>query len=221
MLAIVPIATTFALAGPFARRGGLFAGADSDGDGIPDRRDACLASDETWNGYADDDGCPDHLAVLDVWPRIGPTAVRATVTLHRDGDSTVVEPPRVADDLVPGERLRVDVEVSCFVGTRRFTVQRGRNRVDVALRPRLDRPTSWLVTDPSGELVPDVTLRFDGACAPRGPLVLPDGEGMVYVGDGVHPVAIAAPGYEPTTRAIDSDDEVFEVVLSPRIDRAE
>jgi outer membrane protein OmpA-like peptidoglycan-associated protein len=33
---------------------------DSDGDGIPDDRDHCPSSDETYNGCNDDDGCPDQ-----------------------------------------------------------------------------------------------------------------------------------------------------------------
>lgn len=33
---------------------------DSDGDGIPDRFDKCPYEPEDWDGYEDEDGCPDH-----------------------------------------------------------------------------------------------------------------------------------------------------------------
>ncbi len=33
---------------------------DSDGDGIPDRLDQCPFEPEDWDGYQDEDGCPDH-----------------------------------------------------------------------------------------------------------------------------------------------------------------
>jgi hypothetical protein len=33
---------------------------DSDGDGIPDRVDRCPFEPEDWDGYEDEDGCPDH-----------------------------------------------------------------------------------------------------------------------------------------------------------------
>lgn len=32
---------------------------DWDGDGIPDAQDACAARPETFNGFRDQDGCPD------------------------------------------------------------------------------------------------------------------------------------------------------------------
>lgn len=37
-------------------------GADRDADGIPDSDDRCPGSPETYNGYSDTDGCPDHAA---------------------------------------------------------------------------------------------------------------------------------------------------------------
>jgi outer membrane protein OmpA-like peptidoglycan-associated protein len=37
---------------------------DSDGDGYVDRLDKCPFEPETWNGVADDDGCPDQPAAL-------------------------------------------------------------------------------------------------------------------------------------------------------------
>ncbi|MCU1279659.1 MAG: OmpA domain protein [bacterium] len=37
---------------------------DSDGDGFVDRLDKCPFEPETWNGVADDDGCPDQPAAL-------------------------------------------------------------------------------------------------------------------------------------------------------------
>jgi hypothetical protein len=37
---------------------------DSDGDGIPDRIDQCPFEPEDWDGYQDEDGCPDHGAEI-------------------------------------------------------------------------------------------------------------------------------------------------------------
>ncbi|QLJ52510.1 MAG: hypothetical protein Sv326_0335 [Candidatus Fermentimicrarchaeum limneticum] len=38
---------------------------DSDGDGVPDSIDQCPQLPETFNGYQDDDGCPDQVPVVD------------------------------------------------------------------------------------------------------------------------------------------------------------
>lgn len=39
----------------------LLCGQDGDGDGIPDSRDLCPDQPETYNGYQDEDGCPDRV----------------------------------------------------------------------------------------------------------------------------------------------------------------
>jgi hypothetical protein len=39
--------------------------ADTDGDRIADSIDQCPSEPETWNKYADTDGCPDSLADLE------------------------------------------------------------------------------------------------------------------------------------------------------------
>jgi len=195
------------------RRGGLFASADGDRDGIPDRHDACRVAEEVWNGYADDDGCPDHLAALDVLPMVGEIAVAATVTLARRDRIDEAEAPRVADDLVPGQRVALDVQNGCLRGGAELLVQQGRNVVEVELEPQLDRPVEWTVTDPDGALVRDVVLRFDSACAPLTPRRLADGTGTVLVGVGRHPVTIEAPGFEAASLTVDGDDESVRITL--------
>ncbi len=39
---------------------------DADGDGVPDARDRCVNDAETRNGIADDDGCPEQTAAIEV-----------------------------------------------------------------------------------------------------------------------------------------------------------
>ena len=38
---------------------------DSDSDGVQDFLDDCPTTNETWNGFADFDGCPDEIINLD------------------------------------------------------------------------------------------------------------------------------------------------------------
>lgn len=215
MSGIVVLLPALAVAGP---RTGLFSGADSDRDGVPDRRDACKVLPENHNGYADDDGCPDHLSALDVVPWIGRTAVTATVTLYRAGVPTVVEAPRVADDLVPGERVRVEVVNGCFEGTGATRIHTGRNELDVVLEAHLDQPVAWMILDPEGQPVSEAVLRFDSVCAPQEPVLLPEGFGTVLLGEGVHAVTVEVPGFEPATRAVDAAEPEIEVILLPASD---
>ncbi|HWE28571.1 MAG TPA: OmpA family protein, partial [Polyangia bacterium] len=52
-------------AGPVANQG--CPDFDSDGDGLVDRLDKCPFDPETYNGVADEDGCPDQPAALAAW----------------------------------------------------------------------------------------------------------------------------------------------------------
>jgi hypothetical protein len=54
---------------------------DADGDGIPDASDLCPESPETFNGYKDDDGCPDDSTAHDPFPPDLATSWTGTMTL--------------------------------------------------------------------------------------------------------------------------------------------
>ena len=68
---------------------------DSDRDGIPDIYDACLSQPEDYNGYQDDDGCPDGGSVclpdLTVYWRIFRNSDKTTMlTCGQAGDADTV-----------------------------------------------------------------------------------------------------------------------------------
>lgn len=194
----------------------VFAPADSDGDGIPDKHDRCLAIAETVNGYADDDGCPDHLAVLDVLPRIGSTWVRAEVELTRASGTTQANGvPRVADDLVPGEVVQVEARALCYTAQGQVVVGQGRNELRLELTPRYDERIDWSLTDVDGAPLVDATIQFDSPCAPQQAITLAHGHGSVRVGEGEHRVRIEAPGYEPEVRVVRAGAGPVVVSLAP------
>ncbi|MEN0060845.1 MAG: carboxypeptidase-like regulatory domain-containing protein [Myxococcota bacterium] len=197
---------------------GLFSPADEDRDGVPDRRDRCIAMAETVNGYADHDGCPDHLAALDVVPWIGDTAVRATVTVLRESGETVSNGLRVAEDLVPNEVITVRAEALCYTAEAQLTVAPGRNHLELPLVPRYGKTVQWSVTDITGQPVESAQVRFDSPCAPYTPIALTDGQGSVRVGAGEHSVRIEAPGFEPVEHQVRGNAGVVEVTLVPIID---
>ncbi|MEM6928668.1 MAG: hypothetical protein AAF602_17150 [Myxococcota bacterium] len=213
------LATLMALS-PTADAGrlGIFAPLDEDGDGVPDRRDRCLAAKETPNGYADDDGCPDHLAVLDVLPRIGDTVVPADIRITRTtGSTTASVVPRVADDLVPGETVAVVAKALCYEAEGTLVVGQGRNHLDLDLTPRYDRALSWSLTDADGAPLTNATIQFDSLCAPRHPVTLAAGHGTIRVGAGTHVVRIEAPGYETEIRTVGAEETRIALALAPTV----
>lgn len=211
VLATIAVFSSTADAGRFR----LFAPADGDGDGVPDRRDRCLVVPETVNGYADDDGCPDHLAVLDVLPRIGDTWIEADVELTRvTGVTTTSGTARVADALIPGEVVTIEARALCYAARGELVVEQGRNHVELELTPRYDQRIDWELTDDDGQPLEDVTLRFDSLCAPSHAITLADGRGTVRVGGGEHAVLIEAPGYAPETRFVRADAGRVTVALA-------
>ncbi len=62
---------------------------DRDGDGVPDAQDRCPERPETFNGYADNDGCPDQApnALIEVTPEA--IKLREQVQFATDSDKIV------------------------------------------------------------------------------------------------------------------------------------
>lgn len=193
---------------------GVFSPADDDGDGIPDRRDGCLALPETYNGYADDDGCPDHLAFLDVVPTIGGRAVPAEVTVMRSTGTTVAAAPRVATDLVPSESVTIEAKALCWVGSATIAVGPHANRIEVPLSPRFDQTLDLDLAGPDGRPIEDAVVTLDGPCAPTGALHLADGQGRIRVGEGPHRMRIEAPGYVSVSQYVSAGDGPVGLTLA-------
>ncbi len=176
----------------------LFGPSDDDGDGIADRRDACLTLPETVNGYADDDGCPDHLAILDAGAWWGEELQRATFEVTRHEQTSPASGPRLADDLVPGEIVTVSATAGCLVAQETVVVRDGLNRLDLRLQPVRDRPLEITAQSPDGIPVEDAVVAFGPSpCLPSDALALTGGSGEVAVGAGLHGLTVSAPGFHP------------------------
>ncbi|TVQ94286.1 MAG: OmpA family protein [Deltaproteobacteria bacterium] len=79
-------------------------GKDSDGDGIPDKLDRCPHEAEDFDGWQDEDGCPEHttsvtLAVVDPEER-----VIAQAQVQHEGQEWSTSAGRITVDLPHGER---------------------------------------------------------------------------------------------------------------------
>jgi outer membrane protein OmpA-like peptidoglycan-associated protein len=81
---------------------------DADHDGIPDESDKCPTEPETYNGFQDDDGCPDRANVV-----VSHSSITILEQIHfRDG-STVIEPAstRILDALAEVMQQRPEIEL--------------------------------------------------------------------------------------------------------------
>ncbi len=91
----------------------LLCGQDSDGDGIPDSRDLCQDRPEAYNGYQDEDGCPDRVparAVLtpDKIEILEPVGFdENTQTLLPESEPVLADVARI---LVENPSLRIRIE---------------------------------------------------------------------------------------------------------------
>jgi outer membrane protein OmpA-like peptidoglycan-associated protein len=198
---------------------------DRDADGIPDKVDACHLEPEVFNGYVDEDGCPDALARLDVIVRYdGAPAPDADLTITGPG---VQEQHKTTDapltrEVVPDSAWEARATRGpCLVGEGKQVVPAGNHTlvVDLVLAPAA--AVRFLVTDPEGQPVPGARMLWDSPtpeCLPAPPELGPDGRARADIGVGEHKVVIGAPGYrvaEVPVYASRGDDLEVIVKLQP------
>lgn len=190
---------------------------DRDGDGIPDKLDACPDEPETFNDYIDEDGCPDSLSTLRV------------VVLHQgqpvEGAEIVVTGTNIEErattgndpwtrQVIPESMWQVDAEKGeCLRGQTRTLVAEGTHeaRVDLQLVP--SAVVRIRVTDTTGQTVPNTRLIWDSPtpeCLPEPPELDRAGRARVEVGAGQHKLVVGAPGYRVSEVPVfvDRGDEV-------------
>lgn len=112
---------------------------DRDGDGIPDELDQCPDDPETFNGYEDEDGCPDEV------PPPPPPKI-------------VEKPPEVERKALPVPVARPSCSKRVYFATDRYTL-------DETARTTLNEVVACLKADPEAKM--DVRGYTDSA-GPRG-----------------------------------------------------
>lgn len=209
------------LGGGFGRARDL----DPDGDFIYGVADRCPDEPESWNGWRDDDGCPDALADIAVVPMHG-DAVRtgATVTVTGEAGAKTGTGVVLVDGRTPGERWTARAELACLQGeAREVGVSEGENVILVRMKPIFSSRLRFLVVDPGGRPIQGAQVRWldDGpGCSSVERLELPAGLGEVELGAGTHRVRVEGPGFAARVldmRVPSGIDEAVEVVLEPRI----
>jgi hypothetical protein len=189
---------------------------DTDGDGRPDRVDACPAEVETFNQYRDEDGCPDSLGALSVLvldPDGDP--VPDALVMVDDGEvgRTDADGRVLVTGLVPGTRVAVRAEkldpmlapggigaVDLRPGAQSVTLSLQRSAEALRLAPELN---ILVLKPPDGKPVPFARVYVDGL--PKGRT---DRSGAYqYVGRAAKTtlvVAVGSPGADREISAMKS-----------------
>ncbi len=201
--------------------------ADTDGDGFVDSEDRCPQDAETFNGYLDDDGCPDALATVrhQVRDPVGNPLPGVAVRVDgisfgvTDADGTVVIPDRM-----PESALRIEVEPAPGTGMAPHATE---------LTPRAGEQQSlavlgWLpgavkvVTRSVDGVIGDATVSFRGPTEQADAPVGEDGEEIVVLAPGAWTLLVSAPAFGTERRDLTIAPEqtslvVVEVTLLPPV----
>jgi OmpA-OmpF porin, OOP family len=185
----------FGRTGPSAPR-------DRDGDGIPDKLDACPLEPETVNGYIDEDGCPDQLATLEIvtlWQGQPIDGAELVITgpLGEERGTSSAEPWR--REVVPETMWGVVARKGdCLSGEAKKLVNDGVQRATVELALVPSAVLRLKVTDEAGQAVPGARVLWDTKtpeCVPDAPALDRSGRARTDIGPGEHRIVVGAPGY--------------------------
>ncbi|MCB9741852.1 MAG: OmpA family protein [Alphaproteobacteria bacterium] len=216
----------------------LFAGAgyafgppvepDSDLDGLVDSLDLCPEAPEDFNGYVDDDGCPDQLAtlILRVEDTEGNRVTNATVDI--DGQTFLVDAEGVLriEELIPGTSPYITVGAPyMFEETiADLTLVEGENERIVVL--------DWIpgrvkiITRSNKGAIVDAKVRLDGPES-REPMQLgDDGEEIFELPPGQWRAMVSAESFGTERRDFrinpgETSLIVIEIILQPTLVRLE
>ncbi len=196
---------------------------DLDGDGIPNNHDDCYDDPEIFNGYKDEDGCPDFMGTIDVWGELdGEQVDLDQITLVGPQGPRPLTPGQAqVQDVMPGTQYTAKVTGSgCLGGTAQITVEEGKNGLAVPLTRSLEGTITFEIKTLEGAPIPGAVVQIrsvDAICAPaEGNLELGEGgTGSVTAGAGDHVVIVDVPQYALYRQKINlGDGETEEVVVS-------
>ena len=198
---------------------------DLDGDGIPNAEDECYDDPEIFNGYKDEDGCPDFMGEISVWGEADEQPVElSSVTLVGPDGPRMLDPNQATvSDVMPGAQVTAKVvALGCLGGSTTFVVKEGKNDLVVPLTRSLEGIITFQVTTLEDKLpIPGAVVQIKSeydAYAPDtgGELALGDeGTGRIRAGAGDHVVIIDIPEYALYRQKVNlAAGETEEVVVS-------
>lgn len=190
----------------------LFGPKDHDGDGIRDSADTCKHRDEVFNGFRDEDGCPDSLSAIEIAVHInGSWARNAPLTVQINDKVTTHVGRMVARDLFPDTRVRAFSSVGCLDGELNTLLGEKPRRVRLNLVPRTQEVT-LLVQDLETGAPGRARVRWNelDGCGPQGPMRL-SGEKTLMLGLGEHTIGLGRAGRTAYTFEVTPETEVVVI----------
>lgn len=197
--------------------------ADSDGDGVADAVDQCRQDAETDNGYLDDDGCPDDLAVVALQVLDADGVPVGDVQISLDGveiGRTDADGRIRSDALVPGGTVTISASHFHMASVAEQTLTLGEGDNDLSLQ------TDWLpgrvrvVTRGSDGPITDAAASFLGPKDVDTDIV-EDGDTVFFLAPGTWSIIVAAESFGTERRDLDiGPDEDSLVVIEVEMDPA-
>jgi outer membrane protein OmpA-like peptidoglycan-associated protein len=200
---------------------------DTDGDGIVDKIDACVADPETMNGYKDEDGCPDQLGTMAVHAEYQGKRVPGAALEVNDGVNPTVSKTVGSEDLeitaVPGTGFTASASSgACLAGKAAKSAGEGRTELAVPLEAVREAAVSLDVVTDAGKPVPNASIAWatePTACVPEAPATVgPSGHLDQVLGVGSHSWRVSADGYavvQDTLVLAKGETKPLRVVLKP------
>jgi len=195
-----------------------------------DATDACPGKPEQFNGWQDDDGCPDDLSFVKVHVTEDGEPVRgASVTVS--GDSleqdtyTSDAEGKVYQNVMPDTAVKASATMGvCLAGSGSVQVSPGQNLFDVPLKEVRPADVEVVVWTEDGKPIPTANVFWrvdDRHCAPAKAMNVDEqGKADAKMGVGAADLLVTAPEYQDFEQSYTfarGDQRVLNVTLKPKV----
>jgi outer membrane protein OmpA-like peptidoglycan-associated protein len=210
------------IGGGFAQRD--MGGRDVDTIGVLRASDLCPVEAETFNGWKDEDGCPDRLGTLGV-ELVFRGAARAADAeiIGPAGTQTVrVGAQGLVLDAVPGSSWTIRARDGCLSGEATAVAGEIGTKLTVELLPKHDAKVHVEVVGPAGEPLPGALVAWKSElpdCVPLGTKpASTEGRLDQEISPGLHQLIVTATGHtvvEQPVQLLSGDDKTIRIQLAP------
>jgi outer membrane protein OmpA-like peptidoglycan-associated protein len=197
---------------------------DVDTIGVLRASDLCPVESETFNGWKDEDGCPDRLGTLGVEMMFRGSARAADAEIIGPaGTQTVrVGSQGLVLDAVPGSSWTIRARDGCLAGEATAVAGEIGTKLTIELVPKHDAKVNIEVVGPSGEPLPGALVAWRSElpdCVPLGTKpASAEGHISQEISPGLHHLIVTATGHtvvEQPIQLLSGDEKTVRIQLAP------